>query len=593
MNMKKFRNSIFGLGIAVVLCSFLSWGAETSVSPYRIAPYLQNITTDGATIMWETVQPAIGEVHYAPGRGKEPGDNSALPKFLAREDKARKIHRVRLTSLKPGTYYHYTVSFLGETVQGTFRTAPAGDDATVTFVVIGDSRRWGNRVLETGLDKRIREINPDFILNLGDLVRRGHEYDLWPSHFERFGTLLRDYMMVAVRGNHEGARMGENDWFARYYILPGKGEPYATLQWGNTELIDISLENASRTAEWLDKHLAHESKRWVIVSQHYPMICTGYLSPNDSRKEMGETYAPIMRILEKYEVPLDFAGHTHIYERTWPLTEYGIRDEAKGVHYIINGGDIEANYPEYWSAMTDDPATMDQPTYSVVRCLDDCIDVTTFAWLLQEKQYGQIDHVIIWRNEALPKAALDTLKQSGSSPEIQDIEKIGAMQYLPAASVLLPFLKKNQQALRRETALALCRIGNDTVAPQLLKYLNDQDLIVRRRIARSLECAMPASVGDKVAEQVLNAQQDEKVRVTLMGALQLHAPKVGYSTAKTLLQQTECPRALRHRAAYAFGRLATTKDDARFLRRVFKDTQDEYYKTIIKQVAEKVGMGSK
>src|SRR5690606_23772436 len=106
----------------------------------------------------------------------------------ASEPAAAKIHRVRMTGLAPGTEYAYRITAGDAVHESTFITAPA-EEREVVFVVIGDSRRWGDTWEGTGMKEHVMQWNPEFFVTMGDLVLNGHKYELWPEHFARFADI--------------------------------------------------------------------------------------------------------------------------------------------------------------------------------------------------------------------------------------------------------------------------------------------------------------------------------------------------------------------------------------------------------------------
>ncbi|MCX5772730.1 MAG: hypothetical protein NTZ09_21005 [Candidatus Hydrogenedentes bacterium] len=116
-------------------------------SGFYIKPYLNNITPDGVTIMWETGAVTDGAIDYG-----VPG----APPSSATETQPSKIHKIRITGLMPDTVYAYKVrSGPEDTFEATFKTAPT-DQRPIAFAVIGDSRRWGDRWQETEMSRHMR-----------------------------------------------------------------------------------------------------------------------------------------------------------------------------------------------------------------------------------------------------------------------------------------------------------------------------------------------------------------------------------------------------------------------------------------------------
>jgi hypothetical protein len=90
----------------------------------------------------------------------------------------------------------------------------------------------------------------------------------------------------------------------------------------------------------------------------------------------------------------------------------------------------------------------------------------------------------------------------------------------------------------------------------------------------AIEIAMPDSLAKPVAKIAKDANQDEIVRVKLIGALHLHAPAVARETVADILKQ-DAPMKGRQRAAYALSRTAT-KDDVRMLAKLFDKEPDRF-----------------
>ncbi len=536
---------------------------------FHIRPHIQNVTPDGATIIWESLVPGPGTVDFGTGTGY---GESAVDESIA------KIHRVRIDGLQPDATYHYRITAGEFEAASHFTTAPPAPRPT-TFVLVGDSRRWGERLAETGMADHALQWNPEFFVNTGDLVADGHKYEQWPAHFERYSNLNHQYMIVTARGNHEGSRLRDtaNDWFSKYHEFPGDGEPYASFDWGNTHFVIIAHEDLKKSPEWLDAHLAQVEQRHIFVIQHYPLFCTGYHSPDDSRKETGESFEEVWTVLEKYRPEkniINVCGHTHIYERLYPLRG-GQRDDRTGVPYIVQGGDIGANYAEAWSAVVDDHETLEEPTYTVFQCQEDRLDLRTFAWSPAESAIVELDYYVIWEDEAVPQAVVDSLAGQSGAALAASVTELGAMLYTPAAETLAAYLADTDPAVRQAAAKALALFGADSLAEGLLPYLSDPDVLVRRSVARSLEVAMPGEFTDDVADVVLDAGQDELTRQTLIGALQFHAPASLARDVCIDLLAPDTPIRLRERAAYALGRVAV-KDDRRALLKLFAQEKDKY-----------------
>ena len=158
-----------------------------------------------------------------------------------------------------------------------------------------------------------------------------------PSTSSGFADISDRLMMVTARGNHEGsrARQADQDWFGKYHELPGAGEPLSTFDWGNTHFILVSYEDTIAAVKLLETDLAQARNKHTIVAFHYPVYCAGYYSYDDSRKTIPErAMLEIADLFDRYNVKLHLAGHTHIYERSYPIRA-GKRDDANGTTYLV------------------------------------------------------------------------------------------------------------------------------------------------------------------------------------------------------------------------------------------------------------------
>jgi len=317
-------------------------------------------------------------------------------------------------------------------------------------------------------------------------------------------------------------------------------------------------------------------KPYTVVLQHYPVYCTGYYAPDDKRKATGEaSMERLAEALDRFDVDIDIAGHTHIYERLHAIRK-GQRDDRNGTTYVVNGGDIEANFPDWFSAVTDDRLTQDQPTYTVFHMGADRAWFRTFCWSRGEERIIEIDYHVDWKDEAVPKAELAKLPSAEGDALAEVITELGAMGYHPAAEQLLPYLAQENGAIRRAAAKAIRSIGVETVSRELIPYVKDGDFVVRREVARALEIAMDADLAVPVSEAAVDPNQDARTRVSLIGALQFHAPPaLATQQAIALLRAGGTPPQVRERAAYALARTATPEDVPAIVE-LFKAEQEEY-----------------
>jgi len=315
--------------------------ASMTQTPIFLAPpYLQNVTTEGITVMWETAGEWAGYVEY-----KE----SAYAPASRVEQATASLGRVRLAGLRPGTAYMYRVVLGG--VEGpwhTFRTAPAGG-GNVRFAVWGDAQ--DGPVLFEQIIGHVFRFRPDLCWSTGDMVGRGSNLTQWvDQRLWPIRQLAAEIPTYAAIGNHEFGGFPDGPDrrcppYEKYFEHPaGSGSKYwFSVDYGPAHFIalrpDPSLLPGGKQYQWLEQDLAQAQTRarWIFLFFHQPPYSEcwsgGYY---DGELELRQYLVPL---LERYGADIVFSGHTHDYERGLPHPPY---DPATGsgntVTYIINGG---------------------------------------------------------------------------------------------------------------------------------------------------------------------------------------------------------------------------------------------------------------
>ena len=161
------------LKVMTILCLFALSVCAADPPDLYIAPYLQNVTPNSITVMWETKDAVIGKVIF--------GQNEELNQS-ATETTPVKIHEIHLTGLKTNTTYNYQAQYGKEKLTpASFRTAPPLGTKNWRLVVYGDNR--SNPDTHTKNVQQIMKLNPAIVLNSGDLVATGTVYDQWKTQY--------------------------------------------------------------------------------------------------------------------------------------------------------------------------------------------------------------------------------------------------------------------------------------------------------------------------------------------------------------------------------------------------------------------------
>ena len=308
--------------------------AATDPSGLYIAPYLQNVTPDGITVMWETTDPVAGTVEY--------GRNGSFDR-QAGESGRNKIHEVRISGLEAGETYDYRVRY-GQTTlpAASFTTAPPPGTENWRFVIYGDNR--SNPDTHARIAGQIMKLKPGIILNTGDLVAQGSRYEQWkPQYFDPLRGVSEYIPIFPCLGNHEQ----NAPHYYNYHSLPGdQGEVYYSFDYANAHIIalnsnaaDAPYQLGEKQTEWLIEDLKkHKDATWKIVFFHHPLFRS---HPTRGVTEQRWVWQPVF---EEYGVDLVLNGHDHYYMRSYAIGRY-TGEPRRGLFHLISGGGGANTYP--------------------------------------------------------------------------------------------------------------------------------------------------------------------------------------------------------------------------------------------------------
>ena len=316
----------------VVLAALLilAYPAETALTK---GPYLQSPGKTEMTIMWESDALGPGILRYSIDktldRQVEVGCREVVdyPEDFRKEDSPRHkayLYQLKLTGLEPGITYWYQIE-MGEVKSEPrqLSTVPENPDR-FTFIVYGDSRT--NHTAHREVTKCFRQHQPAFIIHTGDLVSRGRVYADWGAQFfAPLSDIIDQTPIWCAIGNHEGK--GEN--FKRLFALPGNEYRYS-FDYGNAHFTCLDYRGDPDQLQWCEQDLAASQAQWKFVFYHVPSYNMGGHASTWGR----DTFVPLFR---KYGADFSFSGHSHLYERFFPLKLHGDQT-AWPVTYIVTAG---------------------------------------------------------------------------------------------------------------------------------------------------------------------------------------------------------------------------------------------------------------
>ena len=333
--------------LGMLPASFAADGsAQFEVKPYLLAP-----KTDGMTIAWEADKQteasiAIGTDADALGDPVEVLPDVDAPSFNGEQ---MQFFSYSAYALNPDTQYYYAVELEdGETCEGSFRTLPEDPDE-VKLMFVTDTHKFDTAA---DFDNFVYEFAPDVIIHTGDIPEgtgtQKEQFDYWFSS----GDFIQNVPVVYAPGNHDYGEFYD-EYFgnpqAEAYSSSENGDNYSfnvgnvhiimmdSNPWG---LLQMNIETAGGTIgadlqatidsalTWLEADLQSDAAKnadFRIIGMHHPYSDT-----------FTQRYIP--EIIEKYNVDLFLAGHTHSYSMNVSA------DPAVGAGTVyINGQDARSS----------------------------------------------------------------------------------------------------------------------------------------------------------------------------------------------------------------------------------------------------------
>jgi 3',5'-cyclic AMP phosphodiesterase CpdA len=191
------------------------------------------------------------------------------------------------------------------------------------FVAYGDTRR-GHDTHRT-LVEHIIALNPDLVINTGDLVQSGRNDAEWETFLEIIELLAEKIPYYTIRGNHD---KGRGNYEKRFSPPNDSGtDRYYSFDYKNVHFVGLDtsdpINKMSSQQYWLEMDLAETDKPHIIVFFHHPPF-----GITAGRGDNARVKKAFHNLFVKHNVNLVIAGHDHLYYRT----------RRNGVTYITTGG---------------------------------------------------------------------------------------------------------------------------------------------------------------------------------------------------------------------------------------------------------------
>jgi predicted phosphodiesterase len=316
------KNCILYSGIFLLGLFSLLFGQNVTKGPYLV------VGDKGSLIIrWETDQKVDHKIKYGLNRSLK----SSQKAQLIGEIYNHYLFQAILEDLKANAKYYYRIEFPKQKGPvDSLRTAP-DQKSSFEFVAFGDSR--SNPRIFNLLSKQVKQLQPDLIINMGDLVADGGDYQQWNEHFFDVAAEVIGYIPhVSCLGDHEGG--DDNGALFRYFFLPQLPveELWFSFDYGPAHFValDYRYPDSEKMLDWFKKDMSQTSAKWKFVYMHRPCYNLGGHRSNWGAPQW-------QKLFRDYQIDIVFAGHSHQYERFFPVRP-SQEPDSWPVTYITTGG---------------------------------------------------------------------------------------------------------------------------------------------------------------------------------------------------------------------------------------------------------------
>ncbi|MFQ5510819.1 MAG: metallophosphoesterase family protein [Candidatus Krumholzibacteriia bacterium] len=245
-----------------------------------------------------------------------------------------------------------------------------GSSFTAGFNYVRHAPDYGERQARRVRDDmyaQARRSDVDFVINAGDIATDGRRPGHWRTFLRQYKEevpLALEFPILPVVGNHEMANdtvyglPNYRDVFSypQFYVFRCPDVDFFMLDsdilLDQDELIDDDTqdqlfarwiyagEGAAEPA-WLERQLAASDKTFKIVVMHHPPLVFAkkfddWLNPKFGRN-LQQKRRQLLGVLQRYQVPVVFCGHQHMYEHS-VMSYQDAEGGTSKMHEIITGG---------------------------------------------------------------------------------------------------------------------------------------------------------------------------------------------------------------------------------------------------------------
>jgi hypothetical protein len=363
--LKRNMKSFWGLFWFLTVFYFQLIINTANAQSLKRGPYLQIVGTSSVTVRWETNESGIGKVGF--------GEKFGLYDRELKENNPQNSHIFTIDKLKPDTRYYYFLELDGKPIVGDssnfFHTAPEiNTKRKLHFVAFGDCGTQQPEQVEVAkaIQNYFKGKLIDGMLLLGDnAYNYGYESEYQSKFFEVYDKFfLKNTALWTSPGNHDYGdnRTWEKDhngvkpaYFSLFTIptkaeaggVPSENQAYYSYNYGNVHFVSLDsyglndgklmADTTSKLTDWLRKDLAENKSLWTVIFFHHPPFTKGSHN-SDTEEELINIRKQFVKLIDQFEVDLVLNGHSHNYERSFPVSGfYGTSDEFELSKFAFSG----------------------------------------------------------------------------------------------------------------------------------------------------------------------------------------------------------------------------------------------------------------
>eukprot|EP00698_Gefionella_okellyi_P009452 TRINITY_DN2401_c0_g1_i2.p1 TRINITY_DN2401_c0_g1~~TRINITY_DN2401_c0_g1_i2.p1 ORF type:complete len:409 (+),score=72.80 TRINITY_DN2401_c0_g1_i2:128-1354(+) len=289
------------------------------------------------------------------------------------------VNRVVLSNLTASTQYYYRCGG-GSTWSklASFVTEALPSDQEPTRIVwFGDMGSTDSSDTIARVATLAQNHSTDLVIHVGDISycdfngeKQGNQ-TIWNTFMDEISPIAAHVPYMVSIGNHD--KFYKSTPYLSTFAPPGNGKrTYYDFTYRNIYFLVFSTEQdilpLSEQHDWLSERLRHyhENLRathpWLMLYAHRPIFCSNAWEWCSTDMGKPLLHLSIGSLLTKYNVDVFVAGHTHSYERSFPLDEAGkVVSSGQGTLHLVvgtpgasEGLDMQWQNPQpTWSAMRD------------------------------------------------------------------------------------------------------------------------------------------------------------------------------------------------------------------------------------------------